>query len=105
LRYFDPTRLRAGTPEDVAALIDKVTGEEVTVTLVNINPTQPRTVVIQAGAYGEHQFVGALVGQKTYPVAGSQLTVRLEPGCGDRLTLKMKRYANQPTLMFPWDRN
>ena len=105
LRYFDPTRLRPGIPEDVAALIDKVTGEEVTVTLVNINPTQPRTVVIQAGAYGEHEFVGALVGQKTYPVVGSQWRVRLEPGCGDRLTLKMKRYANQPTLMFPWDRN
>ena len=31
------------------------------------------------------------------------ITVRLEPGSGDRLTLGMKRYANQPTAKQPWD--
>src|SRR5262249_28301140 len=33
LRYFDPARRRAGLPDDVAALIDKVTPEGVEVTL------------------------------------------------------------------------
>ena len=28
--------------------------------------------------------------------------VRLAPGAGARLTLRMKRYANQPTLALPW---
>jgi hypothetical protein len=31
-------------------------------------------------------------------------TVRLAPGAGATLTLAMKRYANQPTAKFPWDR-
>ena len=32
------------------------------------------------------------------------LQVRPLPGCGERLTLKMKRYSRQPSLLFPWDR-
>jgi len=37
-------------------------------------------------------------------VDDSSFTVRLEPGCGARLVLKMQRYTNPPTLTFPWDR-
>jgi hypothetical protein len=35
---------------------------------------------------------------------GSVLSARLAPGAGAKLTLSMKRYANQPTATFPWDR-
>src|SRR5262249_31439369 len=35
LRYFDPQRRRAGLPEGVAALVEKMTGDTVTLTLVN----------------------------------------------------------------------
>ena len=31
-------------------------------------------------------------------------TVRLAPGAGRRLVIRTRRYANQPTLAFPWDR-
>jgi hypothetical protein len=51
LRYFDPVRRRAGIPEGVAALIDGMTADSVTVTLVNVNQVEARTVVVQAGAY------------------------------------------------------
>src|SRR5207244_8691858 len=34
LRYFDPAARRAGLPPDVAALIDKMTSDETSVTLV-----------------------------------------------------------------------
>jgi hypothetical protein len=37
-------------------------------------------------------------------VDASAFTVRLAPGAGARLTLKMKRHVNAPTLSFPWDR-
>jgi hypothetical protein len=37
-------------------------------------------------------------------VGGSSFDVQLQPGCGARLRLKMHRYANQPTLAFPWAR-
>src|SRR6185436_2071886 len=37
LRYFDPGKRRAGIPEDVAALVEQMTGESLTVTLVNVS--------------------------------------------------------------------
>jgi hypothetical protein len=102
LRYFDPVAGRAGVPQDVAALIDGMTADATTVTLVNISPTQARTVTIQGGAYGEHQILSVSDGKVTRPVGDRAFTVRLAPGSGARLSLKMKRYANQPTLDFPW---
>src|SRR5919199_655448 len=44
LRYFDPARGRAGIPEDVAALVERLDAESVTVTLVNLSPIQARRV-------------------------------------------------------------
>ncbi|MCI0462548.1 MAG: hypothetical protein L0Z62_36830 [Gemmataceae bacterium] len=104
LRYFDPDRRRAGMPEDVAALVEKLSADGVTVTLVNTNQIEARTVVVQGGSYAEHQFVSATVGGQSVPVNASTCTVRLEPGCGGRLELLMRRHVNQPTLTFPWDR-
>ncbi|MCB0062516.1 MAG: hypothetical protein KDE19_10385 [Caldilineaceae bacterium] len=102
LRYFDPVRRRAGMPEDVAALVEKLADEETVVVLVNTSPLATRTVIVQGGAYAEHQITSVrLYGQET-AVNGSSFTVRLAPGCGARLTLKMKRYANQPTQTMPW---
>jgi len=95
VRYFDPARRRAGLPEDVAALVEKMDADSVTLTLVNVNQLDPRTVVVQAGAYGEHQFL-------TDGGARRHVSVRLAAGAGGRLTLRMKRYANQPTLEVPW---
>jgi hypothetical protein len=102
LRYFDPVRQRAGLPEDVAALVETMSEEEVTVTLVNINQRDERTVVVQGGAYAEHQVLTAAIDGTVTPIDHSHLTVRLAPGAGGRLVLTMKRYANQPTFAFPW---
>ena len=104
LRYFDPAERRAGVPEDVAALIDKMTHDEVAVTLVNVNHLDSRTVVVQAGGYAEHQFISVTNGGSKVRIDDSSFSVRLAPGSGSRLTLKMKRYVNQPTMTFPWDR-
>ena len=104
VRYFDPARRRAGVPEDVAALVEKLTDDETTLTLVNISPTQAREVLVQGGAYAEHQVLSASTDGQTLPVNAPCFTVRLAPGAGGRIALRMKRYANQPTLAFPWDR-
>lgn len=103
LRYFDPARRRAGIPEDVAALVEAMTDDSVTVTLVNISPTDRRLVTIQGGAYGEHQILSVSNGEGTAPVNGRSFQVMLAPGAGQKLIVKMKRFANQPTLDFPWD--
>jgi len=110
LRYFDPDRRRAGLPRDVGALVENMTDDSVTASLVNLSPVSARTVVVQAGGYAEHQFEKvsvdgqALDPKGSGPADGTAFAVRLEPGCGLRLDLHQKRYVNPPTLLFPWDR-
>jgi hypothetical protein len=104
LRYFDPAKRRAGIPEDVAALVEGLTADQATLTLVNVNQVEPRTVVIQAGGYAEHRFQAVAVDGRKVPVNGTHFTVRLAPGAGSRLVLQMQRYVNPPTMAFPWDR-
>ncbi len=103
LRYFDPDRRRAGLPPDVAVLVDSWADDGLTATIVNISPSQPRSVIVQGGAYGEHQIVSVSDGKTTTEVNAPHFPLRLEPGSGARLNIRMKRFANDPTLAFPWD--
>ena len=86
----------------MAALVDELTADSVSVTLVNVNQVQARTVVVQGGAYGEHQVLTASAGDTEVQVDASDFAVRLAPGAGARLELRTRRYANSPTLAFPW---
>jgi hypothetical protein len=104
LRYFDPEKRRSGLPQDVAALVEKMTADSTTVTLVNTNQLEPRVVDVQAGGYGEHQFTAVSANGKNSSLQSPVLTVRLAPGAGSRLTLSMNRYVNRPTLAQPWNR-
>jgi len=102
LWHFDPEANRPGLPPDVAALVDKITADTVGIHLVNVSQTHPRTVVIQTGAYGEHQCLQAVIGGRRVDVNSRYFAVRLEAGCGGYLELKVKRYANQPRAGLPW---
>jgi hypothetical protein len=103
VRYFDPARRRAGVPPDVAALVSRLEDRQTVVTLVNLNPTATRPVILQAGAYGEHQFESVTWNGRTRPVGAPRLTVSLAPGAGATLALATRRYVNRPTVAFPWD--
>ena len=132
LRYFDPVRRRAGLPEQVGALVEKMTENQVTVQLVNLDPVEARTVIVQGGAYAEHHIskvrseavsegageseemlLGRAGGGRRRPPApvtkpvsvevdGTHFAVRLAPGAGARLVIDMQRYVNQQTFAFPW---
>ena len=104
LRYFDPERRRPGIPPAVAALVDSMSATEVAVTLVNLDQVRARSLVVQAGAYGEHRFGTVAAGTARAAVDHPWLTVHLEPGCGARLVLEQQRYTERPTFTFPWDR-
>jgi hypothetical protein len=104
-RYFDPERRRAGIPEDVAALVDAVEDTAATVTLINLSQTQERSLIVQTGAYAEHTATTVSVDGRRRDVNAPHFTLRLAPGAGARLRVEMRRYANQPTLDFPWDAN
>jgi hypothetical protein len=83
LRYFDPERRRAGVPEDVAALVETLSDDGVTVSLVNTNQVAARTVTVQGGGYGEHQVLSvATDGGPPVAVNASAFTVRLAAGSG-----------------------
>jgi hypothetical protein len=105
LRYFDPERRRAGLPEGVSALISELSDTRTTVTLVNLNRSARRTVIVQGGAYGEHQLVDASHGGRTTRIDSSILTLHLDPGAGETVRFTMRRYANTPTALHPWQRS
>ena len=59
VRYFDVEERRAGLPEDVAALVSGLSEDGVELSLVNLSPAHARTVIIQAGCFGEHRVFNA----------------------------------------------
>ncbi len=103
VRYFDPVRRRAGLPDDVAALVERILPEEIVLALVNTNPVDTREVIVQMGAYREHHCDNVTVGGRKIVIDAPFFRVRLAPGSGDLLTISMKRYARQPTLALPWE--
>ena len=85
--------------------------ESVTVSFVNVGSTE-RTVIVQAGAYGEHSLRTIAIDGGEPQAFGNgngdgdgmgSLTVVLPPHCGGRLVLGMIRYTNRPSLRFPWE--
>ena len=104
-KCFNAMARRAGLPPDVAALVEQLSADSATLTLVNINPIDARTLIVQAGAYGEHQFESATIDGQKFELSSAAVPVRIEPGCGALIRFRMARYKNQPTLAQPWDRN
>lgn len=105
LRYFDADRRRAGVPEDVAALVETMNDQSVTVSVVNLNPVEARSLVIQGGGYAEHQLLAVRHNGVSTPIDRTSFQVLLEPGSGATLEIEMDRYVNQPTMDFPWFRD
>ncbi len=102
VRYFDPQSRRPGLPDGVAALVESLSADSMSLTLVNVDTIEPRTMVVQAGAYGEHLFSSVTAAGTDTPVDSARFTVHLQPGCGSRLDIKMRRYAHAPTVSLPW---
>jgi hypothetical protein len=106
VRYFDADRMRPGLPAEVAALVETLEAGRTVLQLVNLGVAKPRKLIVQAGAFGEHQFTTVKYrGAKTetdLPVNGKYLGVELLPGAAIRLELGTRRFANRPSYAFPW---
>jgi hypothetical protein len=89
LRYFDPVARRAGVPEDVAALVESMSADDVTFVLVNVNQVESRELVVQAGACAEHQFTSITMNGETRTINAPHFSVVLEPGAGTRFRAKL----------------
>ena len=106
VRHFDAQLKRPGLPLDVGALVTKMTTDTTELQLVNLNTTESREIVIQAGAMGEHNFTSVHVsrGQDEYtvPIDGMYLHVHLSPYTQIDLVLGMQRFVNAPSYRHPW---
>ena len=124
VRYYDRDNARPGLPRDVAALVDKLGADAVGIQLVNLSNTETRNAIVQAGAFGEHQFTGLkyrsmnqeelrqnpylwLRSEREYtkkeiPVDGKYFAVELPPSTSVRLEVGMRRFVNNPSYAFPW---
>ena len=127
LRYFDWDRRRAGLPQDVAALVEELTADRTVVRLVNTSVTESRTLLLQAGAFGEHRFteVGFETRTSAWPgdlggyagtyspepitrqsrrleIDDGRLQVELPPATEIRLDLATQRYVNDPSYAAPF---
>ncbi|QGQ94566.1 hypothetical protein EHS13_06540 [Paenibacillus psychroresistens] len=108
VRYYDVEGKRPGLPESVAALVKELTDRSVTLELINIDLFAKRTLIIQAGTFGEHRFeevhfldeAGASV--ETSIVNNKWLVVELPAGTGASLQITMSRYVNSPSYDLPW---
>jgi hypothetical protein len=104
-RYFDPERRRPGISAACAALVEKLSDDAATLVLVNTDPEESHSILVQTGAYAEHQCISVTPeGNRAVPVNSPIFEVTLAPGAGRRLEVKMTRFANTPTLAFPWQR-
>ncbi len=126
LRYFDMDRRRAGLPLDVAALVETLAADRTVVRLVNTSATATRTLLLQAGAFGEHRFTGVRYETRTSKWPGDlggyagtysaepvtrqahtlalsdgRLQVELPPAMEVRLDLATQRYVNEPSYATP----
>jgi hypothetical protein len=116
VRYFDPRERRSGLPAHVAALVDGVSADAVSLTLVNTDPVKGHSVLLQAGSFGEHEFTGARIagagtegaqmadagsGGQRIDVSGKHLEINLGPAAQARLHLGLRRFAHRPSHRFP----
>lgn len=106
VRHYDPQQKRPGLPADVAALVTKLTDDTTELELVNLNTTEARDVIIQAGSMGEHNFTTANAtdgnGGNTLEVNGTYLQVHLPPNTYIELQVGMERFVNDPSYQQPW---
>ena len=115
VRYFDIDRARPGLPQNVAALVEKLEADRTVVQLVNTSAFETRNLIVQAGAYGEHEFTEVRFKEQSKDVNGEKIltersvmvnkkyfAVELPPSTSIRLDIGTRRFVNKPTYAFPW---
>jgi hypothetical protein len=105
LRYFDAENHRPGLPAGVAALVRRFDAGITEVELVNTDRLEAKSLLVQGGAYGEHQILEVSSPAGSQTVNQPSFRVELAPGAGATLRISMKRFANAPSYTFPWRRD
>ena len=107
VRFFDGQLKRPGLPNNVAAIVNKLTATTIGMQVVNISAGQKRVLVIQAGAFGEHSFTSVKVTlnsglSENYNISSKWFQIVLEAGSGGTLSFNIERYVNVPSYETPF---
>jgi len=112
VRYYDIENSRPGLPSEVSALVEGLEADQVLLRLVNLDPVEKKQLIIQAGAFGEHQFTsirysttdetGVHNEKQSKPVDGKYVKIILPPSTSILLEIVIDRFTNQPSYRFPW---
>ncbi|WP_226042860.1 hypothetical protein [Natrinema sp. DC36] len=102
VRHFDPERERPGLPPGVSALVGDVSREGVSLTIVNGGGTD-RELLVQAGAYGEHEFTSLEWGTDSGQPESNAIRISLPADSRVSLSAALDRFANDPTYELPWN--
>jgi hypothetical protein len=127
LRWFDAAARRPGLPADVGALVERLTADRTVVRVVNLSPVQSRSLLLQAGTFGEHAFTGVswqgrtsewpgdmggyagtyhappvTLEERRLQLEDGRLQIDLPAGMEIRLDLGTQRYVNEPSYRLPW---
>jgi hypothetical protein len=126
VRYYDADARRPGLPSSVAALVSSIDPQATVVELVNLDPSDGHTLVVQAGAFAEHtirsvrytlcedpSWIGDLYDyghrqpteETSEPVEfdGPWLAVELPRSTRIRLTLRLDLRTRPQTYRTPFD--
>ncbi|WP_326950741.1 hypothetical protein OG439_19295 [Amycolatopsis sp. NBC_01307] len=125
VRYYDARARRPGLPPSVSALVSGIDPDATVLDLVNLDPEEPRSVIVQAGAFAEHHidvarysvcedpsWIGDLydyghgepaVTSASIDVDGPWLQVELPRSTRVRLTLRLALRARPPSYATPFD--
>ncbi len=117
VRYFDPDSREPGLPQGVSALVTSIDSDSIEVEIVNTNLFEPRRIIVQGGAYGEHRITkvrhheanvedvpagrGSLQ-ERVANIDGRYFQIDLEPGSGATVRIGMNRFVSTPSYEFPW---
>ena len=96
VRHFDLDLRRPGLPPEVACLVEGLSAESVDLRLVNTGRDR-RRVLVQAGAFGEHEFTQVEAGGESRQVGGRHLAVELAPEAGILLRAGLRRFVRTPS--------
>ena len=88
-------------------MVEKLSAGEMTVVVANLNASEPRSVTLQAGNFGENRFASVKIltedGQiQKLDINHKWLTIDLAPGAGATFNFTYSRYVNKPTYESPY---
>jgi hypothetical protein len=88
-------------------MVDQVSADALRVVVANLNKSQPRTLILQAGSFGENRFDKVTItaedgSSSTHDVNSQWLTLDLAGGAGATLNFTYSRYVNKPTYETPY---